>query len=80
VKFKKAVEETPDIKAAFCSGLQALRRSDRQHVSAQDTNRLAGSVDIDTTVKDQYPNDSRWDYAIGHRPTNFKEEFLCVVR
>ena len=63
--FQKAVEGTPDISTAYRSGLQALKRSDRSSVTVADTKHLDGSVDIDTAVKEKYPNDNRWDYAIG---------------
>ena len=64
--FQKAVEGTPDISTAYRSGLQALKRSDRSSVTVADTKHLDGSVDIDTAVKEKYPNDNRWDYAIGY--------------
>ena len=64
--FQKAVEGTPDISTAYRSGLQALKRSDRSSVTVTDTMNLDGSLDIDTAVKEKYPNDNRWDYAIGY--------------
>lgn len=64
--FRKAVEETPDVSEGYRSGLQALKGSDRSAVVAADTRLLAGSVDIDTEVKEKYPNANRWDYAIGY--------------
>lgn len=64
--FQKAVEGTPDISTAYRSGLQALKRSDRGVFDVADTRFLDGSVDIDTAVQEKYPNDNRWDYAIGY--------------
>lgn len=64
--FQKAVEGTPDISTAYRSGIQALKRSDRGVFDVADTRLLDGSVDIDTAVKEKYPNDNRWDYAIGY--------------
>ena len=63
--FQKAVEGTPDISTAYRSGLQALKRSDRSLITVSDPWILYGSVDIDTAVQEKYPNDNRWDYAIG---------------
>lgn len=63
--FKQIVEKTPDIKDGFHRGLQALRANAKQ-VSAADTQKLEGSVDIDACTKNIYPQDSRWDYAIGY--------------
>ena len=64
--FQKAVEGTPEISTAYRSGLQALKRSDRSSVAVSDPWILYGSVDIDTAVQEKYPNDNRWDYAIGY--------------
>lgn len=35
-------------------------------VKAEDGRKLQGSVDIDACTKGKYPNDARWDYAIGY--------------
>lgn len=64
--FQKAVEGAPDISTAYRSGLQALKRSDRSAIVVADTRILDGSVDIDTAVQGKYPNENRWDYAIGY--------------
>ena len=64
--FQKAVEATPEISTAYRSGLQALKRSDRSAFDLADTRLLDGSLDIDTAVQEKYPNDNRWDYAIGY--------------
>jgi len=79
MKFKRAVEQTSEIKDAYCRGLRALRKADKQHVTAEDPRRIRGSVDIDTTVRKEYPNDSRWDYAIGHQPSNVKGEVIYWI-
>lgn len=64
--FQKAVEGTPEISTAYRSGLQALKRSDRGAFDVADTRLLDGSVDVDTAVQEKYPNENRWDYAIGY--------------
>ncbi len=77
--FRQAVSATPELQGAYCSGLQALREVDRRHVDAENTRLLKGSVDLDTTLKDKYPKAPRWDYAIGHHPTNLKKEMVYWV-
>lgn len=64
--FQKAVEGTPEISTAYRSGLQALKRSDRGAFDVADTRLLDGSVDVDTSMQETYPNENRWDYAIGY--------------
>jgi hypothetical protein len=79
VTFKRAVELAPDLKEALHGGLRALRRADRQHVAAEDTRLITGSVDIENCLKDKYPNNPQWDYAIGHRPKNRTEEVVYWI-
>lgn len=77
--FKSAVEATPDLQGAWRAGLQALRRIDKQHVDAEDSRRLSGSVDLDSALAVKCPYAPRWDYAIGHRPTNANGEMVYWV-
>jgi hypothetical protein len=62
--FKKAIENTPDIANCYQSGLQAFLKKDSKKIELEDTNACMGSVDIDTCTTSEYPNDSRWDYAL----------------
>ena len=70
VTFKKAVEDTPNLNHGWCAGLRALSRADKDHVTAEDPDRLTGSVNVDAMLKEGRPEEPRWDYAIGHLPTN----------
>ena len=62
--FSEAVSRTPSIRGHLKSGLKALRKGDRSRVSC-DGRRLRGSIDIDNALRYLYPNDARWDYAVG---------------
>ena len=64
-KFKEAVEATPEIRKGYCNGLQALK-GNAAKVAVADTRKLNGSVDIDVCTLELYPNEPRWDYAIGY--------------
>jgi hypothetical protein len=44
------------------NGLQAIGKPDK--VSLQETRTNAKSVDIDSCLKEDYPNENRWDYAV----------------
>ena len=65
MSFQDAIANTPELKDAFKRGLKALG-SHSSKVKPGDTKKCEGSVDIDRAVKSKYPNDSRWDYAIGY--------------
>ena len=64
-KFKEAVEDTPEIRQGYCNGLQALK-GNAGKVAVADTRKLNGSVDIDACILELYPDEPRWDYAIGY--------------
>lgn len=65
MRFRQAVEETPDVEYAYRLGLQAIRRRDRRRMSGGGTYGLAGSINLDDAVREIYPNAARWDYGIG---------------
>ena len=65
-EFQIAVEGTAEISTAYKAGLQAIKNCDKPKISATDSYKLNGSVDIDGAVKDLYPEENRWDYAIGY--------------
>lgn len=64
--FQNAVKCTPEISDAYANGLQALKRGETMSVNPTNTYDVDGSVDIDEAVKKIYPNEARWDYAIGY--------------
>lgn len=63
--FKLAVDNTDELKGGYHPGLQALKGNSSK-ISVCNQRNLLGSVNIDDCTKGFYPNDSRWDYAIGY--------------
>lgn len=63
--FESAVNSIDDLKKGYRKGLQALKGNSSK-VSIKDSSKLLGSVDIDECTKSIYPQDSRWDFAIGY--------------
>ncbi len=61
--FISAVDSCAEIKGKARPGLSALR-TDSKMLKADNPRLIDGSVDIDTAVKNIYPADSRWDYAV----------------
>lgn len=64
--FQIAVENTEEVKNGFCRGKQAIKRAYRVKVNAANNDKLQGSLDIDLQVKELYPNEPRWDYALSY--------------
>jgi hypothetical protein len=77
--FRQAVDQTSDLRGGWQGGLQALRRVDRKHVGTDATDRLKGSVDVETCLKEKYPRDRQWDYAVGFRPADFNGEVIYWI-
>ena len=64
--FQVAVEGTEEVKTGYRPGLRAIKKSDRNKVNAMHTNKIQGSLDIDTQVQALYPNNNRWDYVLSY--------------
>jgi hypothetical protein len=63
--FQEAVSQTPQLgERAYHHGLQAIARRYSGKIIAH-RSQLLGSVDLDNTLKDDYPDQPRWDYGIG---------------
>ncbi len=56
---------TPHVAHAWKPGLRAIKNVERQKFVIKKGNNIDGSIDIDAATKELYPNDYRWDYAIG---------------
>ena len=77
--FKKAVKAAPrPVRDAYCGGKQALEKRHRSLVTCEDTRRLTGSIDLDAALTRGRPNDNRWDYGLGYKPANGREQAVWV--
>ena len=74
--FQKAVEETPSISHAFKAGVKALEPHDRTRLESK--TKATGSLNLDETLKRQFPNENRWDYAIGLPKNHGRETVLWL--
>ena len=68
---KAAIEKTEDVKGQFKEGLGAIKKSEKKKIVVPDTRKLTGSLDIDTSTKEKYPQDNRWDYAVEYNNETF---------
>ena len=78
MRFKDAVEKTDDLAGTYKSGLQALKRIDRERIQCPNTRNLTGSIDLDGTLRDSLPNDPRWGYGIGIRKTQSSDRVIWI--
>ena len=79
--FKQAVEAAPPpVNAAYRTGKQALKSGHRSKVTCADPQRLTGSIDLDSALAQQpgYAGKPRWDYGLGYRPSNGKEQAIWI--
>ena len=61
--FRRAVEQAVGLDCCR-PGLQAFR-GHRRLIQAHHSRAVAGSVDLDQCLISRYPQDARWDYAVG---------------
>lgn len=73
--FKEAVVNTPDVKMGYKIGLNALKKPEKIKINLADLSLLEGSLDIDESTRQLYPNENRWDYAIGYGGKIYFVEF-----
>jgi hypothetical protein len=67
MRFKQVVEAVPQLRGAYRPGLQALKGEHRERIQCNDTRRLAGSLDPDSSLQKSLPDEPRWDYGVGVR-------------
>jgi hypothetical protein len=79
MKFRQAVNETPDLSGAWQAGLQALKEIDRNRVNAVESRRLKGSVDVESRLQALHPGERQWDYAVGFDPAGFQGEVIYWI-
>lgn len=64
--FKKAVNKINNTDLKCFSGLRAMK-GDAKYVKVSDSSKLGGSINIDKSLENCYPNQNRWDYSFGYR-------------
>lgn len=72
--FEEAINATPDVTGKYQKGLAALGNYSTK-IEIENSQLIDGSLDIDKTVKQLYPEDARWDYAVSY---NGKVYFIEV--
>jgi hypothetical protein len=74
--FKRAVESTESIPGAYQPGIQALKAEHRRGLNNGQV--ATGSIDLDSAIRTQFPQDHRWDYGIGIPDASQKEKVLWL--
>jgi hypothetical protein len=62
-------QESSTLRSMVKSGLTAI---DSKHLSHIDTNLRSSfhdSIDLDSALKGDFPQENRWDYLVGHLPS-----------
>lgn len=52
------------------AGIDAVHGKDREAIDVDIRKSFVESLDLDTALKQQYPNGPRWDYLLAYRPCN----------
>ncbi|MBS3921050.1 MAG: hypothetical protein KG012_19420 [Deltaproteobacteria bacterium] len=78
MRFQDAVANSNDVRDCYQAGLQALLERDKNRLSCNDPRKITGSLHLDVAVAQLYPNAARWDYGIGIKKTEAKDEAIWV--
>ena len=65
--FRGAVNATEELSGAYCQGIRALPKADRKRLKFTKTRRVTGSVNLEDSLRDHYPDEPIWDYGVGWR-------------
>lgn len=79
--FKEAVEAAPHpVNLAYRPGKQALENKHRGQITCADSQRLTGSIFLDSALaqEPEYSDKPRWDYGLGYKPKNGRERAVWV--
>ena len=74
-RLSNAIEKTPEVQGNGKIGMGAIKGEYRSKIIVPNTRLLTCTLDIDGSVKNLYPNDNRWDYALEYNDEVFFVEF-----
>lgn len=77
--FRTDVNATEGLEDQWCPGLQALGGTDRSRLTVHADAALGGSVALDETLRDRYPNANRWDYGVAVRPARSRRDVVWWI-
>mgnify|MGYP000962634389 FL=1 len=66
---RRALRHDSELQAAVVDGLGAVARSHRQYIDTAIRTEFADSINLDSALKSEHPEENRWDYLLGHAPT-----------
>jgi hypothetical protein len=75
-QFQKAVSACPDL--TLKDGVEAIAHANRRKIRPQNPRSVTGSIDIDKDLKNQFPEDPRWDYAVGYKGSGGREKVYFI--
>ncbi|MBI5177789.1 MAG: hypothetical protein HZA04_00840 [Nitrospinae bacterium] len=67
MSFQSATNKIPELASSYQAGLGAVKKTDREKISAKNPRAITGSIDLDASLSKTFPNDNRWDYGIGYK-------------
>jgi hypothetical protein len=75
-RFQRAVGACPSLKLR--AGLQAITTANRRKITPENPRSVTGSVNLDEDLKEQFPNDNRWDYVVGYMVSDTMDKVFFI--
>jgi hypothetical protein len=72
---RKALQETSTLRESVSDGIGAVEKAQRAYFAADIRGTFGDSLDLDAALQQEHPSANRWDYLLGHSPS---EEVVAV--
>ncbi len=66
---RSALNPTSPLQAKVADGLSAVNTAHRRCLDAGVRTDFADSLDLDDALRAEHPEENRWDYLLGHKPS-----------
>lgn len=66
---RRILKDTSPLQNVVMDGLGGVQDGDRDYIDTDIRRFFADSLDLDKAMKANHPEENRWDYLLGHRPS-----------
>lgn len=67
---RSAIDRTSPLRDRVCDGIGAVKRPDHSIFAPEIRETFGDSLDLDAALQERHPQENRWDYLLGHTPSN----------
>lgn len=72
---RRALQDDSHLRAKVQDGIGAVKKTDRTYLAEDIRGTLEDSLDLDAALQQDHRHENRWDYLLGHNPS---EQLVAV--